>query len=205
MQEPNIAITPNKKNLNSQETKHLLFFSEYCKHSIELLGNLKQKNQLESIELICIDSRYTKDNITHINVSETKTMTLPPMINCVPTLCILPNYEILQGSKIMEYYTPMSKNIEEAREEINAEPNAFSLGSETNGSFGVSSYNFSLWDTGSDELSAQGDGGMRQMYTYASANNYGSENEINTPAEEASSNKTSLDMEQIQQKRNNEI
>lgn len=205
MQETNIAITPNKKNLNSQETKHLLFFSEYCKHSIELLSSLKQKNQLESIELICIDSRYAKDNITYINVSDTKTMTLPPMINCVPTLCILPNYEILQGSKIMEYYTPMSKNIEEAREEINAEPNAFSLGSETNGSFGVSSDNFSFWDTGSDELSAQGDGGMRQMYTYSPANNYGSENEINTPAEEVSSNTTSLDMEQIQQKRNNEI
>lgn len=205
MQEPNIAITPNKKNLNTRETKHLLFFSEYCKHSRELLSNLKQKNHLESIELICIDSRYTKDNITYININETNTMALPPMINCVPTLCILPNYEILQGSKIMEYYAPMSKNIEEARETINSEPNAFSLDSETNGSFGVSSDNFSFWDTGSDELAAQGDGGMRQMYTYASVNNFGSENEIHTPAEEASSNKMTMDLDQIQQKRNNEI
>lgn len=205
MQDPNIAITPNKKNLNNREPKHLLFFSEYCKHSRELLSNLKQKNHLESIELICIDNRYTKDNIIYININETNTMTLPPMINCVPTLCILPNYEILQGSKIMEYYAPMSKNIDEAREQINAEPNAFSLDSETNGSFGVSSDNFSFWDTESDALAAQGDGGIRQMYTYASVNNYGNENEIHTPAEEASTNNMSMDLEQIQQKRNNEI
>ena len=205
MQEQNIAITPNKKNLNSRETKHMLFFSDFCVHSRELLGNLKQKNHLSSIELICIDNRYLKDNITIIQLNDTQTMLLPPMITCVPTLCILPNYEILQGTKIMDYFAPMSKNIDEAREEINTEPNAFSLESETNGSFGVSSDNFSFWDTATDELSAQGNGGVRQMYTYASVNNNGSESEIPTPVEEVSNSKMTLDLEQIQQQRNNEI
>ena len=205
MQAQNIEITPNKKNLNTREIKHMLFFSDFCVHSRELLGTLKKNNHLGRIQLICIDNRYVKDNITILQVTDTQTMALPPMITRVPTLCILPNYEILQGTKIMDYFAPMSKNIDEARKEINIEPNAFSLESETNGSFGVSSDNFSFWDTATDELSAQGNGGVRQMYTYASASNNGDESEITTPVEEDSNSKITLDLEQIQQQRNNEI
>tara|TARA_Y100000992_G_C21124477_1_gene423513 strand:- start:117 stop:734 length:618 start_codon:yes stop_codon:yes gene_type:complete len=205
MQEQNITRLSTKKNLNVKENKNMLFFSNFCIHSKELLGNLKKKNHLDSVQLISVDNRYIKDNITMIQLNETQTMSLPPMITCVPTLCMLPNYEILQGSKIMDYFAPLSENIGEARKEIHSEPNAFSLESETNGSFGVSSDNFSFWDTSTDELSAQGNAGIMQMYTYASVNNQGSGNEIQTPAEEASENKLTMNLEQLQQKRINEI
>ena len=51
-------------------------------------------------------------------------MPLPPMINSVPTLCILPNHEILKGKQILEYYTPISKNIEVAKSDPNPLINA---------------------------------------------------------------------------------
>tara|TARA_B110001450_G_scaffold256386_1_gene286693 strand:- start:529 stop:1152 length:624 start_codon:yes stop_codon:yes gene_type:complete len=201
----NMKMIPNKQNLNKTNTKHLLFFSEMCTHSKEILGDLKQKHLLDKVKLISIDNRYVENNTTHIYLNNNQTMPLPPMITCVPTLCIMPNYEILKGGQIMEYFAPMSKTINEERKQINMEPNAFSLGAETNGSFGVSSDSFSFWDTNSDELSAQGDGGKRQMYTYASIESINNHSEqIYTPTQEAS-NEQPVTLDQIQQQRNNEL
>ena len=202
----NMNMMPNKQNLNKKNTKHLLFFSELCVHSNELLANLKQKNLLDKVQLICIDNRYIENNITHIYLNPQQTMPLPPMITCVPTLCIMPNYEILKGGQIMDYFAPMSKSIEDEREKINMEPNAFSLGSETNGSFGVSSDSFSFWDTNSDDLSAQGNGGKRQMYTYASIESMNNHSEqIYTPTENLNDKPAPVSLDQIQQQRNNEL
>ena len=39
---PNLQLTPNKRNLNQDEQKHLLFFSQYCKHSKHLLEELNK-------------------------------------------------------------------------------------------------------------------------------------------------------------------
>ena len=202
----NMNNMPSKHNLNKTNTKHLLFFSELCNHSKELLSNLKHKNLLDKVQLICIDNRYVEKNITHIYLNPQQSMPLPPMITCVPTLCIMPNYEILKGGQIMDYFAPMSKNIEDERQKINMEPNAFSLGSETNGSFGVSSDSFSFWDTKNDDLSAQGNGGTRQMYTYASIESTNNHSEqIYTPTENVSDNPAPVSLDQIQQQRNNEL
>lgn len=201
----NISITPNKNNLNNSDTKHLLFFSNYCEHSKELLAKLKQKNLLDKVHLVCIDNRFVKNNITYVYIDSTQTMPLPPMITCVPTMCILPNYEVLKGTEIMDYFVPISTNIGDARNELNVEPNAFSIESETNGLFGVSSDSFSFWDTNSEDLTAQGNAGTRQMYNYASIRENNHEEQIYTPAEEESSDKLSMNLEQIQQQRNSEI
>ena len=204
--EKNMNMMPNKQNLNKTNPKHLLFFSELCAHSKEVLANLRQKNFLDKVQLICIDNRYIENNITHIYLNPRQTMPLPPMITCVPTLCIMPNYEILKGGQIVEYFAPMSKSINDERQKLNMEPNSFSLESETNGSFGVSSDSFSFWDTNHDELSAQGNGGTRQMYTYASieSTNNHSEN-IYTPTEDLSDKQEPVSLDKIQQERNNEL
>lgn len=202
----NMNMMPNKNNLNKTNIKHLLFFSELCTHSKELLTSLKRKNLLDKVQLICVDNRYVENNITHIYLNPQQTMPLPPMITCVPTLCIMPNYEILKGGQIMEYFAPMSKSIQDEREKINMEPNAFSLESETNGSFGVSSDSFSFWDTNSDDLSAQGNGGKRQMYTYASIESTNNHSEqIYTPTEDTSDKAGPVSLDQIQQQRNKEL
>lgn len=150
--------------------------------------------------------RFRKVNPESIYLNPRQTMPLPPMITCVPTMCIMPNYEILKGGQILEYFAPMSKTIQDERKKLNMEPNAFSLDLETNGSFGVSSDSFSFWDTDTDELSAQGNGGMRQMYTYASIESTNNHSEqIYTPAEEADNNKQHVSLDKIQQQRNNEL
>ena len=200
---PNQQMIPNKSNLNNTNTKHLLFFSQYCNHSKSLLNELNTKNVLNKVELICIDNRFIKDNITYIVLPNQQNMPLPPMIQSVPTLCILPNHEILKGMQILHYFVPISKSLDEERSNINLEPNPFSIQKETTGSFGVSSDSFSFWDSGHEELSASGNGGTKQMYDYVSVSNKNDE-QIYTPQEQIET-KQNMSIDALQQQRMNEI
>ena len=200
---PNQELIPNKGNLNNEDTKHLLFFSNYCQHSKKLLNELIHKGILEKVELICIDDRYVKENITYIVLNNQQNMPLPPMIHSVPTLCILPNHEILKGSQIIHYFIPISKTIEDEREKINIEPNPFDFANETTGMFGVSSDHFSFWDSEHEELSASGSGGMKQLYDYVCVNN-DTTDQIYTPPDHEEV-KNNISIEQFQQQRQNEI
>ena len=87
---------------------------------------------------------------------------------------------------------------------FNGEPNAFSLGRESMGSgFGVASDNYSFLDQSADELSAKGNGGMRQLYNYATIDFV---DKIETPPDTYSPDKVgSVSLEQLQQKRQSEI
>ena len=200
---PNKELIPNKTNLNKNVQKHLLFFSHYCEFSKSLLNNLNTKGLIDKVEMICIDNRFIKENITYIVLPSQQNMPLPPMIQCVPCLCILPNYEILKGNQILHYFEPIADTLEKEKEKLNLEPNPFSLQNETSGSFGVSSDNFSFWDSDHEQLSASGNGGMKQMYNYVSVHENNSES-IYTPQEQES-NIPKLSIEQIQQQRQNEI
>ena len=130
-------------------------------------------------------------------------MPLPPMITCVPTMCITPAYEILQGEKILDYFLPIVKNLNDEKTLINMEPNSFSLEKETIGQFGVSSDNYSFWDSNEQDLSAKGNGGMKQTYNYSCITD--NNGEIYTPPDLESSNKSSLNLDEIQKQRNEEL
>ena len=196
----------NSRNLNENSQKNVLYYSNYCKHSQELLKLLQKQGLINNLELINIDYRYIKDNITYLKLQNNQAVPLPPMINCVPTLCLMPNYEILSGSKIVNYFKPIHDNISQERDTLNMEPNPYCLDKETIGSYGVSSDNFSFYDSNQDELSASGNGGMRQMYNYASIENINSHDEtIYTPQDEGREKKINMSLEQLQQQRNMEI
>jgi len=196
---------PNKMNLNKSETKHMLFFSNHCPHSVTLLKELQKENKLDNIELICVDNRSVKDNIIYIIMPNRQQMPLPPMIHSVPTLCILPNYEILTGAQIKHYFLPIVKEIQQEKEQLNKEPNSFSLGLETNGAYGVSSDTYSFWDTTHEELSASGNGGMKQVYSYSTIDESQKTDPIYTPQEDTNNGKQTLTLDQLQQQRQNEL
>ena len=199
------VMMPNKNNLNKSETKHMLFFSNHCPHSVSLLKELQKENKVDDVELICVDNRVVKENIIYVTMPNYQQMPLPPMINSVPTLCILPNYEILTGKQIKHYFMPLVKELSQEKQQLNNEPNAFSLGSETNGSYGVSSDTFSFWDTTHEELSASGNGGMKQTYTYSTLEDTHKTEPIYTPQDDTNEGKQTLTLEQLQQQRQNEL
>ena len=143
--------------------KHELYFSKYCKHSSKLLEDLNQLGMSKKFNYISIDKRVVKQNVTYILNPDGTTFPLPPMINRVPVLLLKPNHEILVGDQILEYVKPQIKNIEEEKTMLFNEPNPYMF----KGDSGVVSDEFSFLDSSVTELSAQGSGGMRQTYNYA--------------------------------------
>ena len=92
------------------QPKSQLFFSKYCKFCNDLMTTIRQSGQESSFEYISIDNRYVKDNITYINTfNNNQPMPLPPMINRVPSLLLVPNYEVLVGDQIMDFIKPKLK------------------------------------------------------------------------------------------------
>jgi hypothetical protein len=87
---------------------------------------------------------------------------------------------------------------------FNGEPSPFSTGSEFMGGFGVMSDNYSFLDQSSEDLSAKGSGGLRQLYNYATID---FNQTIDCPAIEEKQARIGPDttLEKLQQERNEQI
>jgi hypothetical protein len=110
---------------------------------------------------------------------------------------------VLYGEQILQHFQPKNVALNNEATGFNGEPNAFSLGRESMGGFGVASDNFSFLDQSADELSAKGNGGMRQLYNYATIDTV---DKIETPPDNYSPDKVgSVSLEQLQQKRQMDI
>ena len=78
----------------------------------------------------------------------------------------------------MEHFKFLLEEKKNVSTNFNGEPLAFTLGS---GADNINSDNYSFLDQNSDELSAKGNGGMRQLYNYATINYVET---IETPSDE---------------------
>ena len=177
--------------------KHELYFSKYCKHSSKLLEDLNQLGMGKKFNYISIDKRFVKQNVTYILNPDGTSFPLPPMINRVPVLLLKPNHEILVGDQILEYVKPQVKNIDEEKSMLFNEPNPYMF----KGDRGVVSDEFSFLDSSVSELSAQGNGGMRQTYNYATLD-AGPEN-IPIKFDPDKQPKLNMTLEQLEQQRKN--
>ena len=162
----------------SAPPKHELYYSQYCKYSSSILQELNKAGLQQKFNYICIDKRFVKNNITYIMLPNGQHFPLPPMINRVPILLLKPKFEILSGNQILEYIKPQAKTIKEEKTMLYEEPNPFDLSRDTLRSSGVASDHYSFLDMSPQELTPEGNGGMRQMYSYASID---CESSISTP------------------------
>ena len=174
------------------------YFSKYCKHSSKILEELNRAGMNEKFIYISIDKRFVKNNITYILNPDGSNFPLPPMINRVPVLLLKPNHEILSGNQILDYIKPQAKNIQEDKTMLQNEPNPFSLNMDNGNVYGVKSDNYSFLDASPDELSAQGNGGVRQMYNYSTLDQTPT---IQTPLQSDKQAKLNMTVEQLQQQR----
>ena len=187
----------------SSPPKHELYYSQYCKYSSTILQELNKAGMQQKFNYICIDKRFVKNNVTYIMLPNGQHFPLPPMINRVPVLLLKPKFEILSGNQILEYIRPQAKTITEEKTMLYEEPNPFDLSRDTLRSSGVASDNYSFLDMGPQELAPEGNGGMRQMYSYATVNN---ESTISTPLLEGDKkSKMNYSMEDIEKMRNQEF
>lgn len=157
----------------------VLYYSNFCENSKNLLTIISKSNIKKDIHFICIDKRIEKNNSIYIILENNQEIILPNTIKAVPSLLLInDNYKVLFGNEILDYLKPIEKNIIQKSNNLNQEPSAFAIGS---GFSDVISDNFSFLDQNSDDLSAKGNGGMRQLYSYATINY---DDKINTPPED---------------------
>ena len=182
----------------------ILYYSNYCQHSKKILNILGKSNISESIHFINIDNRFSKNNETFVKLENGQELLLPSAIVKVPALLLInKNHQVLFGNDILQHLNPVEKQITQVATNNNMEPNCYSLATDCGSGFGVTSDNFSFLDMTSDDLSAKGDGGTRQMYSYSSIYN---DSKIETPDDDYKPDKINeSDLEKYQRNRDIEI
>ena len=178
----------------------ILYYSNYCQHSKKLLKDLSQSKIKDEIHFISIDNREkTSDGQTIINLEKNQKVILPTTVTRVPALLLINrNYEVLFGDDIHNHLQPKQQQITQVATHAQGEPMAFSLGGGS-----VVSDNYSFLDMTSDDLSAKGAGGTRQMHSYAGLE---FNDKIDTPDDNYDPNKVNEgDLEKLQRQRDADV
>ena len=146
----------------------VLYYSNFCNYSKTTIQQLNKIGVGKDVHFICIDKRVKEGNNVYILLENGQKIIMPPQISRVPALLLLnKNYSILYGEDILENFKQSSDVNVKVATNNNMEPSAFALG---NSGFGVVSDNYSFLDMNSDDLSAKGNGGIRQMHNYVDLN-----------------------------------
>jgi hypothetical protein len=181
----------------------LLYYSNYCKHSKEVLDFLVKNDIIKSLNSICVDRRKvdTKTGQVHVILENGNSVLLPPNIHSVPSLLLTKeNYRCISGKDIIQLYRSSVNESQDIATQGNGEPMAFSLGAKD-----IQSEAFTFYNASPEELSAKGTGGMRPLYNYVPANQ--DLPNINTPPDTHKSEKLSSDVtvDSIQSQRTSDM
>ena len=177
---------------------YILYYSNYCEHSKNIISSLSKSKIKDNIHFICIDKREMRNNEAHILLENGQSVILPSKIKKVPALLLLDeSYMVYYGNDILEFFKPQETVITKVATDNNLEPNAFSFNS---GNTFVQSDSFSFLDMNPDDLSAKGNGGTRQMYNYSSI---GNNEKIHTPDDDYQPDKVNeQSLSEYEQRRN---
>uniref|UniRef100_A0A6C0BWV9 Uncharacterized protein n=1 Tax=viral metagenome TaxID=1070528 RepID=A0A6C0BWV9_9ZZZZ len=179
----------------------ILYYSNFCEKCKSMLQNISKSAASEKMHFICIDNRISKNGACYIVLEKGDEVLLPPTVTKVPALLLLnKGHHVLFGDEITHHIMP-KKNVMQEAAQNNSEPNAFSLGGLGHG---VASDNFSFLDQDITDMSAKGEGGMRQLHHYTSV--HSEENSIETPPDNYEANTIKgVSLDKLQQERNSDI
>ena len=145
----------------------ILYYSNYCNHSKSLISMLGKSQIKGNYYYVNIDKRR-KDaqNTIYVILENGSEVVLPSIVTRVPAL-LLPSHgnRVLYGGEIMSYL----QSSESQLNKVNDDPEPFHLASNIYDN--ISSDNFSFLDTSFDDMTAKGNGGVRQMHNYVSLHN----------------------------------
>jgi glutaredoxin-related protein len=178
----------------------ILYYSKNCSNCNKLLQNISRSRIKDKIHFICIDNRKIKQNRIFIVLENNQEIMLPPQVNRVPALLLINKNQILFGDDINNYLKPEENVLNNVSTNYQGEPDCFSFGLSACSTLNIMSDNFSFLDQPNDSLLAKGDGGMRQLYSYATINQ---NDNINTPPDNYSPDTVgNVTLEKLQQERN---
>ena len=182
----------------------ILYYSNHCNHSKNLLQRLSKYDNRRDIHFICIDKRIKEGEKTYIILENNSKIVLPNTVTRVPALLLLnQGYSVLFGEDILQHFRPKEEIQQRQATQNNMEPMAYTFAN--TGS--IVSDQYSFLDMDADALTTQGNGGMRQMHNYVDLNMKNvleqyPQDEFDKKANKISENVT---IEQLQQQRENEF
>lgn len=143
---------------------YVLYYSKYCENCKKILYKVGRDKIKNDIHFLCIDKRKIIKDKTYIILSDGKELLMPEEITQVPAVLLLNRgNRIIYGSDILDIFNPI---LDSKKDGITVEPLAFS-----NYEMGTNlSDNYSYLDQNSDDLSTKGEGGLRQMHSFAICN-----------------------------------
>jgi hypothetical protein len=183
----------------------ILYYSNFCEKSKNILQILAKSSTKEDLHFLCIDKRKKgPTGAWYIILDNGEEIVMPPQVNRVPALLLMKQgHQVLYGEQIMQHLQPKENAVTQMATNFNGEPMPFSLSNDSIGGYGVASDTYSYWDQSPEELSAKGNGGMRQLYNYATIDY---NEKIDAPSEDYKPDKIgNVTLEQLQQSRMNDI
>lgn len=181
--------------------KYILFYSNFCKHSKELLLQIS-KNQIKNeINFICIDKRIEENGSYYSLLENGKRILIPNSIVVVPSMILL-NYgnKIISGPEIINFLQETILKSISVATNGQMEPDCYSFSE-----MGGLSDPYSYLDISSDDMLAKGSGGMKITHDYSFINN---NNTIETPPESSKPSDyklSTVDIDSIKKNRETEI
>jgi hypothetical protein len=153
----------------------ILYYSNYCEPSKQLLTQLAKTSLQEEVHFICIDKRSQEaDGRVSLTLENNQRVVLPPTVTKVPALLLLTQgHRVLFADEIYAHFRPKEVATTQVATGGNGEPEAYSVNQ-----IGTMSDAYSYVDQNAESLSAKGDGGTRQMHNFVSL---GAEDFIATP------------------------
>ena len=183
----------------------ILYYSNFCNHSRNILQILSKNDNRNDIHFICIDKRTKEGEKTFILLENNQKIILPNTVTRVPALLLLnQGYSVIFGEDILAHFKPKEQLQIKQATQNNMEPMAFTFAN----SGSIVSDQYSFLDMDADALTTQGNGGMRQMHNYVDLNMQNAmdqhypQEEFDKKAHKISENVT---IEQLQQQRENEF
>ena len=190
----------------------ILYYSNFCTHSKSLIQKIGKNPEItKDVHFICIDKRVKgPDNKVNILMENGQQIAMPDNLTKVPALLLLKdNYRIVYGEEITGHFKPRQEVVTSVATNNNMEPEAFAIGGGGGGGgggYGAISDSYSFLDMNSDDLSAKGDGGTRQMHNFVPLNH---SDKIDTPQDEtdykAAKIPENVTVEQLMQEREKDI
>jgi hypothetical protein len=173
----------------------ILYYSNYCKSSNKVLQLLSKYDMKNQVHFVCIDGRINKNGNTYAILPNGQEMVIPKNVTAVPSLLILnQQYNIISGfTDIMNFF---QRNIDQ---QIKTATKNNNVPISTNADDGYSAFggfgsgivsdHFSFLDQDDKDLSTKGNGGMRQMHSYATINDTTFSQNISAKSDDDGGNK----------------
>jgi len=169
-----------------------------------------ERRTVTNIHFINIDKRVQNNGNLYAILDNGQQFHIPKAIQKVPALVVInEGNNILFGNAIYQYYgLNLMLNNPQSREQVETahDPQPFTFEGVSGSSIGITSDKYSFVDISNEDMLAAGDGGINQLHTYITLNDY--ENgalRIEAPEDDGNDSSPNISLNDLREQREKDI